>query len=77
MVKVELGQSSCVSSAVDARFSFVDARLFGFGQLLIKLRLTPDFLTLSLLEPSLDNGEIVVQARRSAKVINMIQEFIH
>ena len=29
------------------------------------------------MEPSLDDGEIVVQARRSAKVINMIQEFIH
>ena len=30
----------------------------------------------ALLEPSLDDGEIVVQARRSAKVINMIQEFV-
>ena len=29
------------------------------------------------LEPSLDYGEIVVQTRRSAKLINIIQEFIH
>jgi hypothetical protein len=36
-----------------------------------------DMPTLFLLEPGLDDGEIVVQARRSAKVINMIQEFIH
>jgi hypothetical protein len=36
-----------------------------------------DMPRLFLLEPSLDDGEIVVQARRSAKVINMIQEFIH
>jgi hypothetical protein len=31
--------------------------------------LTPDLLTLSLMEPSLDDGEIVVRARRSAKVM--------
>ena len=31
----------------------------------------------SLLEPSLDDGKIVVQNRRSAKLIDMIQEFIH
>src|SRR5258708_33373126 len=29
------------------------------------------------MERSLNNGEVVVQARRSAKVINMIQKFIH
>jgi hypothetical protein len=29
------------------------------------------------MEASLDDGEVVVQARRSAKVINMIQKFIH
>ena len=29
------------------------------------------------MEPSLNNGEVIVQARRSAKVINMIQKFIH
>jgi hypothetical protein len=29
------------------------------------------------MEPSLNDGEIVVQARRSAEVINMIQKFIH
>ena len=29
------------------------------------------------MEPSLNDGEVVVQARRSAKVINMIQKFIH
>jgi hypothetical protein len=29
------------------------------------------------MEPSLNDGEVVVQARRSAKVINMIQKFVH
>jgi hypothetical protein len=31
----------------------------------------------TLMEPSLNDGEVVVQARRSTKVINMIQKFIH
>ena len=30
-----------------------------------------------LMEQSLNDGEVVVQARRSAKEINMIQKFIH
>ena len=30
-----------------------------------------------LMEPSLNDGEVVVQAGRSAKVVNMIQKFIH
>ena len=30
-----------------------------------------------LMEASLDDGEVIVQTRRSAKVINMIQKFIH
>jgi hypothetical protein len=29
------------------------------------------------MEPSLNDGEVVVQERRSAKVINVIQKFIH
>src|ERR1700693_1104469 len=29
------------------------------------------------MEPSLNDGEVVVQPRRSAKVINVIQKFIH
>jgi len=29
------------------------------------------------MEPSLDDGEVVVQTRRSSKVMNVIQEFIH
>jgi hypothetical protein len=29
------------------------------------------------MEPSLNDGEVVVQARGSAKVINVIQKFIH
>ena len=29
------------------------------------------------MEPSLNDGEVVVQAMRSAKLINMIQKFIH
>jgi hypothetical protein len=31
----------------------------------------------ALLEPRLDDGEIIIQVRRSAKMINMIQEIIH
>jgi hypothetical protein len=29
------------------------------------------------MEPSLDDGEVIVQARCSAKVVNMIQKLIH
>ena len=31
----------------------------------------------SLMEQSFNDGEVVVQAGRSAKVVNMIQKFIH
>src|ERR1700730_6277556 len=36
-----------------------------------------DLQLLTLMEPSLNDGEVVVQPRRSAKVINVIQKFIH
>ena len=41
------------------------------------MEISPIWAGKPLMEPSLNDGEVVVQVSRSAKLINMIQKFVH